>query len=742
MSNESTFSNRGGVLVEDREFSLSELGQTLRRQWKPSILVAAAAFTWMVFSTMRETPLYRSQTLILLSNEQATPAIFGLDETGVAVKDVKDLSTEIQILRSQALVESAIARSETTAQNWDAAQVIENLSIGQAGDADVLIVSYTDADPQRAKDLLDILGQAYVDYSLERQLSQATNAISFIREQLPPAQTELDASAQAIREFRQRYGIVDPDAYAISASDYKQSLEQQARDAEVSLSQVRREYEELRRQLSDAGQNPETALPYTILSQDKDYQDLAERLREIEAQYALERTRLHDTHPTVEDLEFQRQELQERLQGRVGKVLGRKPSPTDLEKASRVEDIQRGLADRLLSVEAQLAAEESRLQALRQVEADFALNFQQIPQLQQTYAELQRQFEVKSAAVDRFLSQLQELEIAEAQEIAPWQILEPAYLPTTPISPNVKRGFVLGAIVGGLLGVGTAIALERLDDRVKYVEQVKRLTQLPLLGSIPKVKSKSGQFASGVREGARDGLFTEALRSLAMNLRYLVRETGAMKVLALTSATPSEGKTTLTYGLAMTIAQLGMRVLAVDGDLRRPTLHQLAGQANATGLSTAIVTERPWLDLVRPGEVENLDILTAGPTPPNPLALLNSAKMMELIEQWRRVYDYVLLDTPPVGLLADMQSLGDRIDSAIFVVGMEKVTQGAIGRAMEMLGGCRVSGFVANFVDRGHGDQTYGLDYADYFESSLNGDRTSNLNRQQIEKLMGIFRRQ
>ena len=726
MSNESTLLNGVGVPVEDTDFSLSELGQTLRRQWKPSLLVAVGAFAWMVFSTMRQTPQYKSQTLILLANEKATPTILGLEAAEVAVKD---LSTEIQILRSQALIESAIARSD--AIDLSGAQIVENLSIGQAGEADVLIVSYTDPDPQRAKMVLDVLGETYVDYSLERQLSQATNAIAFIREQLPAAIAELDAAALEIREFRQRHGIVDPDAYAVSASNYKQSLEQQARDVEVNLSRIQRQYGELRRQLNRAGQNPDTALPYTILSQDEDYLDLAARLREIEAQYALERTRLHDTHPTVEDLRFQRDELRGLLQARMGQVLGRAPSPKDLKQASRVEDIQRGLTEQLLEVEAELAAGKSQLTAIRELEAEVAFNFQQIPQLQQTYAELQRQLALKSESVDRFLSQLQELEIAEAQEIAPWQVLEPAYLPSEPISPDVRRGLMMGAIVGGLLGVGVALVLERLDRRVKQIERVKQLTRLPLLGIIPKVKHPD----------ERDGAFVEALRSVAMNLRYLVRETGAMKVLAFTSATPAEGKTTLTYRLAVVMAGLGMRVLVVDGDLRKPTLHKLAQQANATGLSTAIASERPWGELLSSGDIENLDILTAGPRPPNPVALLNSSKMLTLVGQWRQAYDYVLLDTPPVGLLADMQSLSDRIDSAIFVVGMEKVTQGAIERAMEILRGCRMAGAIANLVDRGHGDYGYGRDYGDYALSEFNGGDRVGENNGQVEKLLDIFRR-
>lgn len=719
-----------GIPAEDTDLSFLALGQMLRRQWHAALAVAVLVFAPIAYSTISKTPQYQSQTLILLENEKSAPVLSGLEETGLATTQ-KDLSTEIQILRSYALVASALAPESfgeqegstsektrnSTLGDLSVAEAIEHLAIRQAGDADILIVSYTDTDPQRAKAVLEALGRRYVDYSLERQRSQASNAIGFIKEQLPKAQGELNDAAVAIREFRQTYGIVDPDTYARDVGELQQSLTKQAQETSVALSRTQRQYEELRRQATSAGQQPETALKESLLGEDTVYQGLVQQLQELDAKYQLERTRLQDTHPLMEDLRLQRDRMQQLVRERTERVLGEAATAKDLEGVSGSGDTQKNLADLLLQAETELAAQASQLDALRQQETAVAERFQQIPQLQQVYADLQRELEVNGQSVKQFLERLQELEIVEAKEIAPWQVLEPPYLPTVPISPNVKRGLVLAGVAGVLAGVGTAWLLEQLDRRVKQVEEVKRLTGLPLLGSLPQVKQFDTSFPN-----LGYAVFTESLRSVAMNLRYLMADDRPVKVLLLTSATPGEGKTTVTYYLGRVLAELGMRVLVVDADLRKPTLHQIAQFPNAVGLSTAIATDRSWVELVRTGEIDNLELLTAGPTPPNPIALLDSLKMKQLVGEWRRVYDYVLIDTPPIGAFADARSLSERTDSTLWIVGIGRLNRGMLRQTLEGLQRIKLAGFIANFVHKDRGNSMY-ANYRSYYPPPDRPDR-------------------
>ena len=415
------------------------------------------------------------------------------------------------------------------------------------------------------------------------------------------------------------------------------------------------------------------------------------------------------------------------LQNRSIQVLGYAVSQIDNSDVNSSGKIQDELSTQLLQVETELASQISQFNSILQAEAQVSGNFQQIPQLQQAYAELQRQVKLRSDAVNRFLDKLQELRIAEAQETAPWRVLEPPYLPGAPISPNIQRNLLLGFIAGGVLGVACAVLLERLDERVKRVEEVKELTGMALLGVVPRVEVPAIAVNIPVSENGHSrgydrSPFTEAVRSLALNLRFL-GASGQVKTLAFTSSTPSEGKTTLVYNLGLCLAELGQRVLIVDADMRKPKIHKMLQVANAAGLSSAIATDRAWGGLLNQAPAENLQIITSGPMPPNPVALLESEKMTELLQEWRQNYDYVLVDGTPIVGVADAQSLAPKVDGVIFVAAMERSTRGAIVRATELLRGtrCRLAGLVVNMVDQDSG-QVYYSYYSYYGESSTNGN--------------------
>lgn len=702
---------------------LSELGRTLRKRWIVLLTVAAAVFTGVAFWTVTKTPEYQSETLILLDNETSVPVVPTMAAQEAAPS--KDLSTEIQILRSQSLVAKAIKELKGKHAEISAGELVANLSIRQAGQADVLIVSYTDTVPERAKAVLEALGTTYVNYSLERKRSQATNAIAFIREQLPAAQQELSEVSEAIRKFRQDYNLVDPDSYAEKVLESKQDIQKDTQTLEAELSKTQQEYVEIQRQMTEVGQNPQTALAQAILSQDTVYEKLALQLKEAEAKYTLERTRFYDEHPVVRNLKQQRDSLLNLLQNRSVQVLGNAVEQVSLTDVSGYGSTQQNLANQLLQVQTEMMAQMRKLETIRRSGEEIAIRFEQIPQLQQAYAELQRQFKVKSEAVNRFLEKLQELRISEAQETAPWKILEPPYLPATPISPDVKRNLLLGLVAGGLLGVGAAVLIERTDSRLKRVEEAKDLTGLASIAVVPKVEvpvlvthsRDNGRFS-----GYDGSIFTEALRSLALNLRYLGAN-GQVKTIAFTSSTPNEGKSTLSYNIARVLAELGHRVLLVDGDMRKPTLHQFVQRPNMFGLSSAIATEKSWRQLVYSPDGQNLDVLTSGPTPPNPVALLDSAKMTQLLNEWRQAYDYVLIDTTPILGVTDAQSVAPKVDATILVAGIGRATRSSLTQAMEVLqrSRCNLAGLVVNLVDESLDSSYYPYYYSYYAKPELNG---------------------
>ncbi|BAU63900.1 capsular exopolysaccharide family protein [Stanieria sp. NIES-3757] len=775
-------------------FSLTELKQTLSRQWKPALLVASTVCAGIFLSTVLQNPKYQSQTLILLENQKTQQsASVSPEQQSLATGyyNLKDLSTEVLVLRSYPLIAKAVKQVQQKYGDLTVTDVMENLSITQAAvnemPTDVLVVSYTDTNPERAKAVLDALGSTYVEYSLNRQRSQAGNAINFIDEQLPKAQAELNEVAKAIRNFRQTYNIVDPDEYALRVIQFRDGLEQQEKQAEIALARTQRQYQEINRQLRDLGQNPETIVAYTLLSQDQVYQSLASQLKELETQYALGSVNFYDSYHVMEDIKLKQAELRTLMQERSQQILGDAVSQVNLEaiivsqgSTSQVMGINgadtqaqalnpgqpvdsqgastqvsgtistiQSLASMRSQVETEQAALQSQIAGIQQAKTKVEKTFKQIPQLQQYYAEVKRQFDIKSKAVDYLMQRRQELYIEQAQENAPWQILEAPPLPSIPISPNLERGILLALVAGSLMGVATAFLLQKLDQRVKQVEEVKQMVRLPLLGTIPKVEKPLIQVNGETNTKAHYynySSFTEGLRTLAMNLRYTLTEKGKINSLALTSATSAEGKTTVTYNLGIVLAELGLNVLIIDADMRKPKIHKLAKLPNDEGLSEAITTERPWTDFVQIGVVENLHLITSGSTSPNPIALLNSDKMKQLLQQWQEAYDYVLVDTPPIGVVADAKSLANQVDSVLFVVGIEKATRRAINNSLEILRNsqCNIAGFTANLVDREFDYYSYSY-YDSYYNQSTNGNGNGNGNGHhsegRMQQLLQQFRR-
>ncbi len=277
-------------------------------------------------------------------------------------------------------------------------------------------------------------------------------------------------------------------------------------------------------------------------------------------------------------------------------------------------------------------------------------------------------------------------------------VLSPAQEPTAPASPNIVQNVLFAAIAGLVIGIGTVLLLEYLDDTIKNGDDVQRALGLATLGAITRIPH--------VRD-PRDNLITikhprspiaEAYRLLRTNLRFtgLENPSGALLV---TSANPGEGKTTTAANLAVIFAQSGRRVILVDADLRRPSLHKFFGVANSQGLSSLFVERGLGLAAaMQPTAVEGLRLIPSGPVPPNPAEILDSSWMSEVLSELRAQADLVILDSPPVLAVADASIVGSRCSGAVLVVLAGQARSEVCRRALKTLTqtGVKVYGAVLN----------------------------------------------
>ncbi len=712
----------GYTYYRERPFRFARVVRMLRKRWLIVVGTAATVFVGSAFHTFTQTPQYQSTASLLIDNSKIT--VSPLDVPGLRDREV-DMGTEIAILRSRPLIQQAVSRMKDpiTGQPPDEGfvyQVLGNFVIRPERDAMVLRLSYRDPDPQRAKAVLDALSATYTEYSLTERRTRSTSAIKFIQAKLPEVRRQLDKSALAVTEFRKKYNIVDPDAYAASVFQAREQLELQAQQSQIKLEQTQRQLELLRQQI---GEPASVALNTAILSQDTTYQGLLRQFQEVETNFVLERTRFQDGHPTVQALRDRREELYRLLQAQAQTVLGPQAANLVETTSTSANEIRSTLATQLFETQTSLSVQQTQLQSIRSAQEEVRAQFAQVPQLQQRFTELQRQLALDTQVHNSLNQKLEELRISEAQESSLWRVIEPAVLPVLPISPNVQQNLLYGGILGLGLGLGLAFLLDRLDERIHEVEEVREIVfDVPVLATIPRTEvTLPAASGTATLPDFTQYAFRESLSSLALNLRYLGSDQ-SVKLIAFTSSLPSEGKSTLIFNLAKILAELGHRVLVVDADMRKPMIHKLARTHNKFGLSTAIATTRSWRQLIQTVDAQGyLHVMTSGPIPPNPMVLLESTKMTKLLEVWQQTYDYVLVDTPPVVGISDAQSLAPRVDATVLVAAIDRSTRSAVARALEIIQACRgkVAGLLVNMINSDDSSYQYSHYSSYYYQSQL-----------------------
>jgi polysaccharide biosynthesis transport protein len=711
----------------DKASSFKRWLRSLRRRLPVILATSTTVFAGVAAYTLTRPSVYESSTSLLftqqtnsIANSSDSPNKLGKPHQS----DRVNLSTEIAILQSLPLIEASVAKLKSTQAipipASFATQIASNLSVRQENDAMVIRLTYRDSDRHRAQQVLSTLTETYGEYDLKDKRAQTSSAIQLLQSKIPQLRKKLDKSALAVTQFRKKHHISDPDTYAASVYEMKQALEQQEQELKVKITEVETKYKELQKQV---GNSTDVAIDKAILAQDTTYQNLVRQFQDAEINYFMELTKYRETHPAMRALKGKRDRLYSLMQAQIESALGSKAGSVGVV-TDGTSEIKQTLATQLFEAQTAIAMQTAQLDNVRLAKQQVSLAFAQIPQLQQTYTELQRQFSFDSSLFTKFSERLEELRIADAQEIPLWRLLERPLLPEYTVEPNVLLNLLLGGFGGIALALAIAQMLERSDRRLREVDEFRELTNMPLLGTVPKLKAlESYRFDSAKAVPSYEySVFTESLRSLAINLRYSDLDGGDrhVKSIAFTSAIPSEGKSTLIYHLGCVLAELEHKVLLVDADLRRPTIHKLASLQNSSGLSTAIATNRNWRDLLQTVGLHNsLDVLTSGPIPPNPLVLLESAKMTNLMQAWQQTYDYVLIDTPPIVGIADAQSLATKVDTVVVVAAMHRSTRSAIARTLEILASrhANIAGILVNMVARRDSNEYY-TDYQSYYSDS------------------------
>ncbi|MBI3978899.1 MAG: polysaccharide biosynthesis tyrosine autokinase [Chloroflexi bacterium] len=333
---------------------------------------------------------------------------------------------------------------------------------------------------------------------------------------------------------------------------------------------------------------------------------------------------------------------------------------------------------------------------------------------------LQRDLQVSQTMYATLLKSYEEIRLAEARQVDTLVMVEPAEPPTRPVRPQTIQNTLLAGVVGAMIALGLAFLKEYLDDTVKTPDDIERICGFSTLGAIARIPGKARESRYLLRLESRSPV-AEAYRSLRTSISFSGIDR-PVRTLLVTSPRPGEGKTTTAINVSSVMAQAGMKVVLVDTDLRRPSLHRAFGLSNEAGLTTLLLNRAAPSDgVLQATPVENLRIVTSGPIPPNPSELLASHRMSDLVTQLAAEADVVVFDSPPLLAVTDAMVLAPQVDGTMLVLEAGTTREPALRQAAAELAkvGARVLGVVFNKVPTsgGHGYYYYYYYYRGYYHS-------------------------
>jgi polysaccharide biosynthesis transport protein len=723
---------------DDDKFDIRELSSAIKRHWRLVAGVTAGTMAIAALWSFTRTPVYAGKFQLLIGDpieEQQSGLVgSGAGENmllqGLDLGATIDYATQIEILLSPKILNPLAEKISRQYSDVDYRYLVVQkdapLTIEQLEKTKILEVTYEDVDPKKIDYILDTLSDAYMRYSLEDRQSKVAQGIKFVQQQLPRLRQQVEKRERLLEQFRERYNLLDPEKQAEYAAEQLIEVEQLYFEAKSQLDETNALFTTLQQQI---GLNPEQAIATSYLSESLTYQKLLEQLQQVEGELAKESSLYQDNSPVVQTLRENRDRLLPLLQKEAQNVLGNNLAkvkgnpPASASTAALRSTLTQSYIEAANEREVLRIRRDSLLEHLTNLRKNIA----QMPAIARQYTELQRELEVETAGLKALLEEQQRLLVNEAKNVIPWELIAPPKVTERPVYPKHILNLAIGTMAGLLLGIGSAFLVDRKKPVFHSCEELKNETGVPLLGVVPlknqlaerekpsilnllkhpaRSNSLNGtagvnQFHAHSQEQISD--FVEAFRALGTNIRFLGLNNEADSFV-ISSAQPGDGKSTVAVNLAQAAAVMERRVLLIDADLRHPQIHEQLGLRNEKGLSHVLEKGLAIEEVAQPvPQWHNLSVVTAGELPAEPLSLLASKRMRQVMEELQRGrYDLIIYDTPSIMSFSDSRIVAVSTNGVILVARIDRTDRTAFKDSIESLKLAKIPilGIVANGVER------------------------------------------
>ncbi|MBW4686917.1 MAG: polysaccharide biosynthesis tyrosine autokinase [Komarekiella atlantica HA4396-MV6] len=681
----------------------------VQRRWMPAVGLFGVVVTLTFLYAFSLKPSYKAEGSLLIKTNR-TSSLTGLGE---AIGRLDSLTTTNNPLETQAKIVTSVPVIQETIRTlnlkdskgepFTIQDLTKKLKIENAKGTEILQISYTDKDPVLAATVVNQLMKVYIRNNIEANRAEAVSARKFILEEIPGTEKAVRDAESTLRQFKEEHKIITLEAESEVAVQTISSLEQQIYQAQAQLVYVTAQSQKLQNQ---ANIDSQQSVSVASLSQIPGIQQVLAQLQEAQSQLTVEQTRLQAEHPTIVNLQEKIVALKSLLEGRIEQAV------VSNEQVSmgnvQIGELRQNLIEDFARTEAQRLGLIEQITTLSNEWSAYKERANVLPRLEQVQRQLERKRKAAQATYEALLTKLQEVQVAENQNIGNARVISPALVPDKSIGSGKLLIVGGGGVFGVMLGIAAAFTLDLIDRSIKTVKEARELFQYTLLGVIPSVsknakKSSYPQVDKQIpRVIGRDiphFPVGDAYQMLQANLNFLSSDK-KLKAIVVTSSVAKEGKSEVAANLAVTMAQLGRRVLLVDADMRHPVQHHIWEITNAVGLSNVIV-DRVTLDAAVQEVMFNLYVLPSGVVPPNPVALLDSKRMAALVASFTKNYDFVIFDTPTLAGTADAAVLSKLADGILLVVRPGVINYASANAAQEFLkqSGQQVLGMVINGVN-------------------------------------------
>ena len=670
----------------------------IMRKRKASILamVVLVGLCSYAFAKFKEpAPLYEAASAVKIDRFSNLASIL----TGAYWRQSENMETHAYIITSYPVLKSAAAQLGWLAPDGDESEPIERLKrMIQAKPQEgthIINIRAASRDPEEAARAANSLAQAYRDYNIRQNNKKTAETRAFIEEQLQQTSTRLKAAEQELQSFKEVNGLIALDAQTLHTLNKLNTVESDHEKARAERMEIESQIKAI-----DAAGEGRTERLTGVLSAAAPASPLGQlrvKLSELNLKRQTLLIAFTEKHPQVEEV------------------------------ASEIRAVFREARNELQAAWQAASHREGEL-SLR-LEA-LARDNMRLPEKGLALVRLQREVELQESLYSQLKAKYQEVQIQESGKVEEVSIVKPAVAPGEPFNiPSKLMIVATGVLMGLIIGIVLAFLAEVFDTSMGTIEDVEDLLNVPVLGVIPQLDGEGRKAARPVRaDGARlraGDLVThfepksqaaESFRALRTNLQFLRLESKGQLFL-ITSSFVQEGKTLNVVNLALCMAQAGNRVLLVDADLRKPSIHRVFGLPREPGITDCVLGNFHWREVVgtisdvmlgefeieeilmTPG-MDKLHVVSAGTKPPNPTEILSSARFREFLKEARQNYDFIFVDAPPILPVADATEIAPLMDGVFLVYTVGKIGRGVLKRAKSNLDNvdAKVMGIVLNNV--------------------------------------------